>query len=285
MLRYKILHRTEYRFSAPVTLLPHSLRLRPREGAELRIESSSLIITPPSILRWYRDVEDNAVAIATFADAADCLTIESEVLIQHYNEFPLDFLVADYAAEYPFRYTPEDQVVLMPYIALSGTTNVRALANWVSGIWRPGERIQTYALLERLCVHINRRFTYQIREEPGVQPADVTLTRGSGSCRDFASLLVEAARFLGLAARFVSGYLNALQPPGLAGSTHAWAEVYLPGAGWKGFDPTTGHVAGADHVAVAVARQPWAVPPVEGAFKGPPGAVLQVGVWVTPIEG
>ena len=141
--------------------------------------------------------------------------------------------------------------------------------------------MQTYALLARLCAGINQSLTYQIREQPGVQSAVETLTRGIGSCRDFANLFMEAARFLGLAARFVSGYLNAPFEDGRSGSTHAWAEVYLPGAGWKGFDPTSGEIAGSRHIAVAVARLPEVVSPVTGAFVGPSGADLSVGVWVS----
>ena len=116
-----------------------------------------------------------------------------------------------------------------------------------------------------------------------VQAAVETLTRGVGSCSDFANLFMEAVRFLGLAARFVSGYLNAPFEDGRSGSTHAWAEVYLPGAGWKGFDPTCGEIAGSRHIAVAVARLPEVVSPVTGAFLGPTGADLSVGVWVSEL--
>jgi len=283
MQRYKILHRTYYNFSAEVRLEPHTLRLRPREGHELRIESSSLDISPPATLRWYRDAEDNSVAIATFASPASQLVIESEAIIQQYNEAPLDFLVADYATDYPFAYTPADRILLSPY--LNGAERVVSdpLGEWIANLWRPGERIQTYALLQRLCVHIQKTLVYQLREEPGVQTAAETLARGSGSCRDAANLFMQAARRLGLAARFVSGYLHA--PPSTVnyGATHAWAEVFLPGAGWKGFDPTLGEIVGSSHIAVAVARLPESVPPVSGAFVGPPGATLDVGVWVTEL--
>lgn len=283
MLRYKIFHRTYYNFSAAVLLEPHALRLRPREGHELRIESSSLDIKPAATLRWHRDVEDNSVAIATFDSPANQLLIESEVIIQQYNQAPLDFLVADYVTDYPFAYTPEDRVMLSPYLDIAGLAISNRLSEWVGTIWQPSERIQTYALLERLCVQIFRTFSYQLREEPGVQTGVETLSCGTGSCRDFAYLFIQAARILGLAARFVSGYLQV--PPSTInyGSTHAWAEVYLPGAGWKGFDPTIGEIVGTKHIAVAVARLPESVPPISGSFVGPPGASLNVGVWVTKI--
>lgn len=283
MQRFKILHRTYYNFSAAVRLEPHTLLLRPREGHELRIESSMLEITPPAILRWHRDVEDNSVAIATFDLPANQLMIKSEVIIQQYNQEPLDFLVTDYAMDYPFAYTPDDNVLLSPYLDLLESKVNNMLAQWVANIWTSGERIQTYTLLQRISNHIHQSLLYQIREEPGVQSAMDTLSRGSGSCRDFAYLFMEAARYLGLASRFVSGYLHA--PPSTAnfGATHAWPEVYLPGAGWKGFDPTSGEIVGNNHIAVAVARLPESVPPIAGSFIGPPGATLDVGVWISEL--
>ncbi|MEK6594731.1 MAG: transglutaminase family protein [Pseudomonadota bacterium] len=283
MLRYKILHRTYYNFSAAVRLGTHALRLRPREGHELRIESSTLQITPPAALRWHRDAEDNSVAIATFDSPANQLLIESEVVIQQYNRAPLDFLVADYATDYPFAYKPEDRVLLSPYMNAAEYVAGDLLKGWVANLWPSGEQIQTYTLLQRICVHIRQTLLYQLREEPGVQSAPETLSRGTGSCRDFAYLFMEAARHLGLAARFVSGYFHDPAPMVVAGATHAWAEVFMPGAGWKGFDPTIGEIVGTRHIAVAVARVPESVPPVAGSFVGPPGANLSVGVWVSEL--
>lgn len=281
MQRYKIDHRTYYNFSGLVHLGPHTLRLRPREDHELRIESSNLKLTPPATLRWHRDVEGNSVAIATFELATNQLIVENEVIIQQFNEKPLEFLVADYAINYPFDYLPAERILLSPYLAAMEQATRNQLTAWIGNVWQPTEPIQSYTLLQRLGSHIYQTLSYRLREEPGVQTVEQTLAYGTGSCRDFAVLFMEAARCLGLAARFVSGYLHA--PPSAVnyGSTHAWAEVYLPGAGWKGFDPTTGTIAGADHMAVAVARLPESVPPIEGSFVGPPGANMNVGVWVT----
>jgi transglutaminase-like putative cysteine protease len=284
MQRYRILHRTYYTFSSEVQLGPHVLRLRPREDHEVRIESATLTITPTAMLRWHRDVEDNSVAIATFDTPASQLQIESDVVIQQFNAEPLDFLVDEEAVDYPFAYAGEDQPVLSPYMDGSRRSNADPLVAWVETIWRPGERIQTYALLQRLCVSIYERLSYRVREEPGVQDAVETLALGTGSCRDYAALFIEAARCLGLAARFVSGYLQAEPSAFNYGATHAWAEVYLPGAGWKGFDPSIGEMAGAQHIPVAVARLPESVPPVAGSFLGIPGAGLSVGVWVSELQ-
>ena len=283
MQRYKILHRTYYNFSGPVHLEPHTLRLRPLENHELRIESSSLKITPTASLRWLRDVEGNSVAIATFEAPASQLLIESEVIIQQYNENPFDFLVADYATSYPFAYTPEDWLVLSPYMHAPEPLENPLLADWLAKLWQPGEQIETFALLQRLCSHIHQNLGYQLREDPGVQGPQETLSRGTGSCRDFANLFMAATRNLGMAARFVSGYLHAEPSAFNYGSTHAWAEVYLPGAGWTGFDPTGGILADSNHIAVAVARSPEWVPPVAGFFVGPPGVSLDVGVWVNEL--
>ena len=281
MQRYKILHRTYYNFSDAVRLGPHNLRLRPRENYELHVESFFLTIDPPAKLLWHRDVEGNSVAIATFESPATQLAIESEVVIQQYNETPLDFLVADYAVDYPFTYLHDDRIMLLPYMAFPNPVTKNLLTDWIEDLWKSSEQVQTYTLLQRLGAHINHSLSYRIREEPGVQTARQTLANNTGSCRDFALLFMQAARCLGLAARFVSGYLHS--PPSATdyGATHAWAEVYLPGAGWKGFDPTTGEIVGSDHIAVAVARLPESVPPIAGSFYGTAKSNLDVGVWVT----
>jgi transglutaminase-like putative cysteine protease len=281
MQRYKIVHHTYYNFSDAVKLGPHQLRLRPRENHTLHIESFSVKITPPASLLWQVDVEGNSLAVATFSDTATQLAIESEVIIQQYNETPLDFLVADYAVDYPFAYLPDERIMLLPYMAFPKPKTKSLLDEWISGLWKADERLQTYTLLQRLCSHINQTFSYQIREEPGVQTPRQTLSKNSGSCRDFAVLFMESARCLGLAARFVSGYLHS--PPSATdyGATHAWAEVYLPGAGWKGFDPTSGEIVGTDYIAVAVARLPESAPPVAGSYIGSAQSSLDVGVWVT----
>ncbi|MDD2368255.1 MAG: transglutaminase family protein [Sulfuricurvum sp.] len=280
MLRYKIMHRTYYNYSANVMLGSHNLLLRPREDYELRIETFSLKIIPDATLLWHRDVEGNSVAIANFTLPTNQLVIESEVIIQQYNESPLNFMVSDYALRYPFSYQGEDNILLSAYKALPDPMTTDVINKWINNFWQVGETIQTYTLLQRIAEYIHKTLTYRVREEPGVQSAIETLRCGTGSCRDFAFLFMQAVRCLGLASRFVSGYLYA---PLIAeiGSTHAWAEVYLPGAGWKGFDPTIGKIVGSDHIAVAVARLPESVPPIAGSFAGAAVSSLTVGVWVS----
>lgn len=282
MKRIKILHRTYYNFSEPVQLGPHLLRLRPREGHKLHIESSSLSITPTASIFWQSDVEDNSVAVAHFSSPATQLAIESEVIVRQFNENPFDFLVADYAIDFPFNYMTDDWRLLDPYAELPLDPGEQ-LSEWVTSIWTEGEPIQTIPLLLRLADRIQSSFQYSVREEPGVQSPGETLCLGTGSCRDFATLFLAAVRKLGLAARFVSGYLVSAPSDFDYGATHAWAEVYVPGAGWKGFDPTVGIMTGPDHIPVAVGRLPEALPPIEGAYTGFASSTMNVGVWLTPL--
>ena len=281
MQRYKILHRTYYNYSGDVILGAHNLLLRPRENYELRIESFNIKTTPSSTLLWHRDVEGNSVAIASFDTPTSQLVIESEVIIQQFNESPLDFIVADYAVSYPFLYQDDENISLFPYRTLADAETIDVVNRWISNFWKFDEQIQTYTLLQSIAEYIHMTLSYTVREEPGVQSARQTLSLKSGSCRDFALLFMEAAKCLGLASRFVSGYIYAPLMVDEIGSTHAWAEVYLPGAGWKGFDPTIGKIVGSDHIAVAVARLPESVPPISGSFTGLPESSLCVGVWIS----
>jgi transglutaminase-like putative cysteine protease len=281
--RLRIEHLTTYQFSSPVTLQPHRLLIRPREGHDVRIESSKLDITPTHRVRWHRDVFDNSVAVARFLEPADRLTISSQVTIQHYDEAPFDFIVEDYAVRYPFAYRTEEQVDLAPFQQPAYLEPHAVPPDWLARFSQ--EPLETYVLLDRLNRTIASELQYVIREEPGVQPPARTLASRSGSCRDYATLFIETCRALGLASRFVSGYSHALGTETGNATTHAWAEVYLPGPGWKGFDPTAGEVTGNRYIPVAVARHPEAVPPVAGSFIGPKGLspTLTVAVRVTAL--
>lgn len=284
MRRLKLFHETVYTFQNPVELGPHILMLRPREGHDVRIENSRLQITPQATVKWYRDALDNSVAIATFSETTQHLSIVSEVTIEHYEDEPLDFLVADYAVNYPFSYEQDESLALAPYLYLEETDH--ALSDWTGRFWQSGQQIETYVLLDKMSQAIGSENEYLMRERPGVQTPAETLSKGSGSCRDFAFLFMSAARQLGLATRFVSGYLHAPSTEAEFGETHAWAEVYLPGAGWKGFDPTSRVVTGNHHIPAAVAIRPEAVPPVSGHFTGPEGESpkMEVRVQVQPLE-
>ena len=170
MRRFKILHRTYYNFTGTVRLGPHALRLRPKEGHELRIESSSLDITPAATPRWHSDVEDNSVAIASFDTPTQQLVIESEIIIQQFNESPLDFLVDVYATDYPFAYDAEDSIVLAPYLLTATRQTSDPLVQWIAKLWPADEPIQTYALLQRMCVHITSHSHIRRASNPAFKP-------------------------------------------------------------------------------------------------------------------
>src|SRR5512135_2802327 len=208
----------------------------------------------------------NSVAVVSFTEPSAHLSIYSQLQIQHYEDQPLDFLVAESAVYFPFQYQAAEQIDLGPYLAPIFAQDQPPLKAWLQRFWQPGQGLETYALLDSLNSAITCDFSYQPREQPGVQTPATTLLRQTGSCRDFATLFIEACRSLGLAARFVSGYLYSPVSGQGQGATHAWSEVYLPGAGWKGFDSTSGQVVGNDPIAVAVSRHPEAVPPVSGSF-------------------
>lgn len=282
MKRIQIVHLTEYRYEAPVTLSPHRMYLRPRDGHDLRVESSLLAIEPAHRVHWVRDLNDNAVAFVSFDAPSDLLSVRSEVVVQQFSgEGPAYELDAD-AAVFPFQYHVMERPDLAPLATTIWLKDVSPLSRWLGAFWQPGRTLPTFDLLNALNAAITEQFEYTLRLDEGVQTPAETLERRAGSCRDFATLFIECCRVLGLAARFVSGYLHA--PSTLYGgaSTHAWAEVYLPGSGWVGFDPTVGTYAGEHHIAVAVHRHPEAIPPISGAFRGradaPPTLTVDVTV-------
>jgi transglutaminase-like putative cysteine protease len=268
MHRLRIVHFTEYQYVSVVTLRPHRLLVRPREGHDVHIESSRLSIFPAHSVKWQRDVFDNSVAIARFTESTDRLTIESEVVLDHYENTPLDFLVEDYALKYPFHYQLDERADLLPYQQPTYPSSTKQVGEWLTSFRFGAGASETYVMLDTMNRAIAAGFAHYAREAEGVQTPSETLTARSGACRDHAALFIDACRQLGLAARFVSGYIHGPVTEAGNAATHAWAEVYLPGAGWKGFDPTLGEVTGGHHIPVAVARHPEAVPPVSGTFVG-----------------
>ena len=286
MQHLQIDHVTEYVFDAPRVLLPHRLRIRPRENHNVRILSSRLDVSPRATVRWQRDALDNSVAVLTFGGGTNRLRVQSSVVIAHYHEAPLDFVVEDYAVSWPFNYPDTDAALLSPFLVPTWPADAEPLRDWLAADGLSTQPVECFTLLDGINRNIHRSFTYQGREEEGVQAPGETLRLRRGSCRDFAALFMDTVRHLGLAARFVSGYLHT---PELAavdpGATHAWAEVYIPGPSWVGFDPTVGTLTGLDHIAIAVAGHPEHVPPVAGSFIANPGHVttMQVDVRVTEV--
>ena len=278
-------HLTRYNYAETVTLLPHKLHLRPRDGHDIRVQTSKLTISPEFRIHWTRDVYGNSVAVVHLLQAAKELSIRSEVVVENYEEQPLDFVLEDYARIFPFDYDPKEQIDLAPYKTPVYEQDQAMVNEWIADVCNPGIKVDTIAMLTMLNTNIANGHRYQMREEPGVQSPSQTLSSGAGSCRDFATLFIEGCRHCGLASRFISGYaLNGTASPWNT-ATHAWAEVYLPGSGWRGFDPTSGLLVSGDHIAVAVHRHPEAIPPVSGSFAGTGNAQpkLTVEVNVAPI--
>jgi transglutaminase-like putative cysteine protease len=285
MRRIEINHTTTYEYPEPVTFLKHRLLVRPREGHDIRIEASRLEISPEYSIRWYRDVYNNSVAAVDFAAPADRLTIKSQVIVQHYEPRPVPLVLADEARVFPFHYDPMEQIDLMIYLLSAYPQDSVRVGQWLRAIWSPGTGLPTLDLLDAINRKIVGEIGYEVRERVGVQSPAETLARGKGSCRDVATLFIEACRHCGLASRFVSGYLLSSAAVEDVASTHAWSEVYLPAGGWRGFDSTSAQHVGGEHVAVAVHRHPEAVPPIAGAYLGPeePKPVMHVEVRATEL--
>jgi transglutaminase-like putative cysteine protease len=282
MQRIEITHTTRYSYAQRVQFLEHKLHVRPREGHDIRIESSALRITPAYQIGWQRDVYGNSVAIVTFDEPGDALELVSIVVVEQY-EGPVTTLdLIEEARQFPFRYHAMEQIDLVPCQTPVFEQDQDALGQWIEPVWRAGSVIDTMEFLNALNERIANEINYLHRDEPGVQPPSQTLALAKGSCRDLATLFIETCRWCGLASRFVSGYLVSSAAVEDLATTHAWAEVYLPGAGWRGFDSTSGRLVGGDHIAVAVHRHPEAIPPVSGAFVGPsdPKPTMEVEVRV-----
>ncbi len=280
--RIRVRHSTEYRYHQPVTFGPHRILVRPREGHDIRITGGRVEIDPKPAMRFLRDVYGNSTAILTFDQPADRLRISIESELVYIRDNPFESLVDPAARFFPFQYPPEEQIELIPYRLPSYPYDAATLTDWLKTLHESGQRIETVDLLSRLNSHIFKSFAYAPREAAGVQLPSETIARGSGSCRDFAVLMMEAARQWGFAARFVSGYIQ--MGEGQHGATHAWTEIYLPGAGWQGFDPTNDKLVGREHIAVAVARAQEKAMPVSGSWFGPPEAFagMDVSVEVAP---
>jgi transglutaminase-like putative cysteine protease len=260
--------------------------LRPRESRDLRLLSSRIKVTPPAALTWAHDVYGNAVATAVFAAPTDRLVIISEVDLELGAEPWPVFDIGAAALTWPFAYTAADQADLgalaVPQYMTSPGKGAGRLRVWAEGFVM-GERTNTLALLKDLSAGVAAQISYQSRESEGTQSPLETLDRGWGSCRDLAVLFVEASRCLGFGARLCSGYLHRpeLEAIPTQETTHAWAEVFVPGAGWITFDPTNRSVGGRNLIPVAVAREIWQVTPVSGSFTGASNAFRALEVEVS----
>jgi transglutaminase-like putative cysteine protease len=276
-------HTTTYRYKRAVALGEHRLMFRPRDNWDQRLLDTTLSVTPePSSIRWVLDVFGNCVTVVDFASRAKELTFGTTIRILHFPSRPLDFPIASHALTYPFSYDTEEMPDLLRSIERQYPDRNNVLYLWARQFVKTRATTGTHDLLASMTQAIHTRFAYVSRQEMGIQDPLTTLNLASGSCRDLAILMIEAVRSLGLAARFVSGYIHV--PPGHGGqysgggSTHAWVQVYIPGAGWMEFDPTNGIVGNCDLIRVAVARDPIQAVPIWGTFAGSPSDSLGLSV-------
>jgi transglutaminase-like putative cysteine protease len=276
-------HKTEYRYKYPVAFGEHRIMLRPRDGHDLRMLSGRLEIDPaPMSLRWIHDVFGNSVAIATFDERAEVLTISNTATIEHNPAEDFALTPDDTAYFYPFLYNNEEFPDLVQFITPQYGDPNGELSAWARNFLDAEGPTPTFNILSDMTHGIRKLFTYRKRHEQGTQhPLDTLQTR-SGTCRDYALFMIEALRQLGIAARFVSGYIFI---PGDrshgykgGGSTHAWVQVYLPSAGWIEFDPTNGIVGTRDLIRVAVARDPRQAIPLHGSYLGSADAYVGMDV-------
>src|SRR5450755_4468328 len=278
-------HSTVYHYREPVGLGEHRMMFRPRDSHDLRLIRTNLLITPqPAGLRWLHDPFDNSVAVATFEGTTSELRVESTVTLEHFENSPPEYPLEECARTYPFRYADEDFPNLAR--ALARHYPGESVSRWALQFLDPSDTTGTMKILRAMTSGIREQFIYTRRIEKGVQTPDETLRVGRGSCRDFAVLMMEAARSLGVAARFVSGYIFVPNRSGLAGggATHAWMQAYLPGAGWIDFDPTNSIVGNRNLIRVAVAWAPGQVPPLWGTYSGSAKACLGMDVNVIVTE-
>jgi transglutaminase-like putative cysteine protease len=306
-------HVTTYRYNKPVEFSEHRIMFRPRAAHDIRVLSSTLTASPHSKQYWVQDVFSNSVAVVVPQVPADTLEFRARFVIEHFGTKNLELPVAPEAANYPFQYAEEDRLDLANFLPQQYPDDAAVVREWVTQFLPRRGTIHTRDILANLNAAIRSDFKYQSREAMGTQRPAETLNLRSGTCRDLALLMIEAVRGLGLAARFVSGYLYdksldtpappALRTTGLqqgvrqveshdvdpvmgAGATHAWLNVYLPGAGWLPYDPTNTLFGGSDLIRVAYTRKPEQAPPVSGSFFGAAQdfAGMSVGVSVRHID-
>jgi transglutaminase-like putative cysteine protease len=266
MTKLRIHHETIYTYTRKVKFGEHRLVIRPREGHDLRVESMDLIVSPVAEVRWIRDVFGNSIALLRFDKAAKELRIGSNVMISRAT--PYSHRKHDKApTPFPPVYNPLEVAVVSAYQQLSYPADAAGVTRWLlEHAPKPPKDTESQVRLLNRVIH--QRIKYVRREERGVQTPVETIQKRTGSCRDFATLLLDAVRSQGIAARFASGYVECSAAEAGYASTHAWVEIYLPGHGWRGYDPTMGGETSDLHVATGLSNHPRGVMPVVGSYFG-----------------
>lgn len=294
MARISIVHATEYTYRNPVGLTRHRLMLRPDDSHDLRLHSATLDVHPiPSLIHWAHDAFDNSICFLEWPEAlrTERLRIVSTLDLTHHPDGPpLPVYSLDPAAEaFPFSYTADEIPDLGRLAERQLPDPARTVDTWARRFVGDQKSVRTLDVMEAMTRAIKDEFRYGARHEEGTQSAAETLALGTGTCRDFAVLMMEALRSFGVATRFVTGYLydDTSGTTRGGGSTHAWCNVYLPGAGWTEYDPTNGLVAGSNLIRVGVTRAAAQALPISGGFVGnsddPIGMNVDVAVTAVPI--
>ena len=284
---YDLEHVTTYRYAKPVTFGPHRAIFLPRGSYGGRLLSYALETNLPSQVRWMMDTLSNNVAVIEVQTPGEELTVTCRVQGEHFGyravqEFPLD----PRAEELPVQYTPDEWTDLSVFMRPHAEDVDGSVADWTRR-FVAGDQDGTLDVINRMMETLHSTLQYQSREAEGTQSPGETLRTGMGTCRDYAWLMIESLRRLGLACRFVSGYLYDAALDGGdvgmtgSGATHAWLQVYLPGAGWRNYDPTNRITAGFDLIPVAIARHPGQVMPLSGAWMGDAADYLGMSVQVS----
>ncbi|ESQ77964.1 transglutaminase family protein [Asticcacaulis sp. YBE204] len=271
MTRLRVHHVTTYTYRRPVGFGQHRLLFRPRDSQDQRLISASLRIHPePSDLFWIHDVFNNCIAVAEFETESDVLRFDTTIVLDHTHQQALHFRTDEEARIWPFTYEDEHLPDLAPSMQRQYPDDVTEA--WARRFVNPAGPTVTAQLLEDLTHAIRQDFKYIRRTNPGTQTPEMTLYSLSGTCRDYALLMIEAVRSLGFAARFVTGYIYSPARDGAGnlggGATHAWVQVFLPGAGWVEFDPTNGIIGNRDLIRVGVTRTPYQAIPLWGTHTG-----------------
>jgi transglutaminase-like putative cysteine protease len=282
-----VTHTTTYRYAVPVRFGEHRMMMRPRDSHDLRLLETSLVLRPTATIRWIHDVFSNSVAIARFSQSATELHVASRFRAEHFPLAENNVVIEEYARRHPFSYDASE----VPDIGRTAERHYpdaeHLVDAWARRFVEQAPEHDTMGILSAMTKAIKAEFRYNPRDEMGTQHPVTTLKTRTGTCRDYALLMMEAARTLGFAARFVSGYLyDESKLSGGAGTvigdgvTHAWLQIYLPGAGWVPFDPTNGVISDRNLIRVAVTRDPSQAVPLKGSFIGKPEDFLGMDVKV-----
>lgn len=286
MSRIRIRHTTVYHYAEPVTFGPHRLVLRPREGHDVHVEAQTLAITPQAHTLWHRDLFGNSIATVTFSTPSEVLEIRNDLIVGKRDHHPRHGLEPSRESAFPLAYHTWESVIARAYQEAVYGEERTALRQWTETLFRPHLVRDGGRLVSDMVEWIHQTIVYRRREDRGVQSPLETLTLNSGSCRDMATLLLEAVRSIGLAARFASGYLDSAASAAGRAATHAWVEIYFPEHGWLGFDPTLGQRTSFKHILIGVSAHPRGVMPVSGRYSGPESLYqgMKVSVQIDKLE-